>query len=636
MKSVQDIQDIVQNRMDERSALYRGMDKMQSAWSGKIWDKSKQAALAIEGKRQVTTPAPYNTVGLAMRLLDVDPKIQVPIPGDGAEADKNAELVERWLNTMWENIAIEQIANPIVGATWQSFTLGRHVMQILWIEDELPSSMVDYRLPFTVRTLDPRNAGTYHNGIYTEYGWHRYDETLNSVSARYGLRKKKDWKDRDMEDEVEVIDYYWVEDKGVYNAVIVDEVFVKKPTLTNYRMVPIVEGYGDYAPLSVEEEKSMSLLAPMLESWLYDCELKSQIATGILYYFWPFLIAVNDQGHPIEDIKIRPGMIKAYPAGTRIDSVIGSPNSELVANMSAMMESAMQQSSFPEVLHGKAPGDVQAGYGIDILAQSARGRINSFRQNLERTIATINMIALDMLSWPNVSKKKGITVFGFSPQAQMGRYYTINEKMVDGKYRTIVNLKVDLDSSRLQKQTFWLRLVEAGIISKKTFLETVLTDEVPEEELERVKIQEALESDEMKPKTLLYALQSGFPEEGDKDNRAATWRELIENTPFAALVAQEDEAMNPQVPANGDLEQMLGGMPPGMPPGMQGPPPGPPQGPPMQAEMPMSPVMPVETQGGLTPEAMGAGANFPPELWDMLMNQPPETIMAMMKRLQEG
>ena len=154
----------------------------------------------------------------------------------------------------------------------------------------------------------------------------------------------------------------------------------------------IVEGFGDYAPLLEEEYKSLSLLAPMMESWLYDCRLKSQMATGILYYFWPFLIAVNDQGHPIEDISIRPGMIKAYPAGTRIESIVGSPNSQLVQNMSSMMEQYMQQSSFPEVLHGKAPGDVQAGYGIDILAQSARGRINSFRKNLERSIATINEI----------------------------------------------------------------------------------------------------------------------------------------------------------------------------------------------------------------------------------------------------
>ena len=638
-RTVEEIQDTVQSRMDDRNNLYRDMNRSQSAWSGKIWDKTKQQALAIDGKRQVTTPVPYNTANLAMRLIDAKPKIQVPTTGEGAEADKDAEIVERWLNTMWENIAVEQVADPIVGATWKSFVLGRHCLQFLWIEDELPSSIADQRLPFTVRTLDPRNAGTYHNGIYTEYGWHKYDEKLSSVSARYGLRNKKMWKTRDMEEEVCVIDYYWMEDDGVWNAVIVDDEFVKKPTKTNYLMIPIVEGFGDYAPLSTEEERSMSLLAPLIDSWLYDCDLKSQMATGILYYFWPFLIAVNDQGHPIEDITIRPGMIKAYPAGTRIDSVIGSPNSELVKDMSRMMEASIQQSSFPEVLHGKAPGDVQAGYGIDLLAQSARGRINSFRQNLERTISTINMIALNTLSWPNVSKKKGITVYGYSPAAQSGKYYTVNEKQVDGKYRTIVNLKVDLDSSKLQKQTFWLRLVEAGIISKRTFLESVLPDEVPEDELERAMVQQALESDEMKPKTMLAALRKNFPEDGETSDKLATWRELIENTPFAALIAQEGGPQGPPTPpANGDMAQMLGGMPPGMagPPPQAGPPPGmPPQGPPIQASMPMSPVMPVETQGGLTPEAMGAGSNFPPELWDMLMNQPPESLIAMLNRLQE-
>ena len=630
-KTVDEIQEIVQSRMDDRTSMVRDMNKWQDAWSGRIWDKTKQQALAIEGKRQVTTPVPTNTINLAQRLVDTAPKIQVPTTGEGAEADKNAELVERWLNTVWENIAVEQIADPIQGATWQSFTLGRHVLQFLWIEDQLPDSISEQRLPFTVRTLDPRNAGTYHNGLYTEYGWHKYTETMNSVTARYSLRRKKAWKDRDPEEEVEVIDYYWIEDDGVHNAVIVDDEFVKKPTKTNYLMIPIVEGYGDYAPLSTEEQKSMSLIAPLLESWLYDCDLKSQMATGILYYFWPFLLAVNDQGHPIEDIKLRPGMIKAMPAGTRIDSVIGSPNSELVKDMSRMMETSIQQSSFPEVLHGKAPGDVQAGYGIDILAQSARGRINSFRENLERSIVTINALILDTLSWPNVSGSKGITVFGFSPQAQKGRYYTITKKHVDGKYRTIANLKVDLDSSKLQKQTFWLRLVESGIISKRTFLESVLPDEVPEEELERVMVQEALESDEMKPKTLLHALRKNFPEEGQKDEDMVTWRELIENTPFAALVAQEEAPAAPQAPpANGDMGPMMAPPPQGPPPGM------PPQGPPIQAPMPMSPAMPVETQGGLTPEALGQGANFDPGLWDALMNQSPETLMEMIRRLEGG
>lgn len=638
-------------RMEERLNANRMMDKWQRAWAQDVYSLTKATELHIKGMEQVVTPAPTNTVSLAMRLIDTKPKVRIPASGDNAEDDARAGKAQQWLNLMWENIALEGMADPIAGATWQSFTLGRHVVQVMWIRESLPESLQDTRLPFTIRTLDPRNAGSYHNGMYNEYGWNVYEERWASVAERFELTGKKAWKDKFKDDEtkVQVKDFWWQAKDGVYHAVLIDEEFAVKPVKTNFLMVPIIEGYGDYAPLAQEEYKALSIIAPMLETWLYDIRLKSQMATGILLYFWPFLIATNDQNKPIEDIRIEPGLIKAMQPGTRIDSITGSPNSQLVQNMSGMMESYIQQSTFPDVLHGKAPGDVQAGYGIDILAQSARGRINSFRQNLERTLQQINSIVLHMTTWPNVVD--GLTVYGYSTAALAPRTLTLEEDDVNGAYRSIVNLKVEMDGNNLQKMTFWLRLVEAGVISKRTFLEVLLPDDIPEDEFTRIAEQSFWESDEMKPKYFLYGVRDRYPTDAEKkEGEQATdnWQNIIRNTPFQALAEAEGllgrPEPKPQVPADGQMPPMnammgaMGGqMPPGPPPvppmGPEMAPPGP-GGPPIQPEAMMSPAMSPEQQGLLTPEALGAPGMAPGE-WDALMNQPPETLTEEQRRMLE-
>ena len=653
---------IIDTRQDERGNAHKMMDKWQRAWAQDVWSMTKNTAMHISGMEQVVTPAPTNTVSLAMRLVDTKPKVKIPKSGDNAEDDRKAARVEKWLNTMWENVALEGMADPIAGATWQSFTLGRHVIQVMWIKESLPETLQETRLPFTVRNLDPRNAGTFHNGIYTEYGWHIYEDRWGSVKERFALTGKK-WKDKygdDDEEEVTVRDFWWQCDKGVMHSVLVNDEYAVAPVLTNFLMVPIIEGYGDYAPLEKEEYKALSIIAPMLESWLYDCRLKSQMATGVLLYFWPFLLAMNDQGQVIEDITIEPGLIKAMPPGTRIESVLGSPNSQLVQNMSSMMEQSIQQSSFPDVLHGKAPGDVQAGYGIDILAQSARGRINSFRLNLERTLQTANSIIMHMSTWPNVKDASdGLTVYGYSTAELSARNYTLTDEDVNGNYRSLVNLKVEMDGNNLQKMTFWLRLVQEGVISKRTFMEVLLPDDIPEDEFARIAEQMAWESDEMKPKYFLYALRDRYPTDQEKDAGELpmdTWENIIKNTPFEALAQAEgllgQPEPTPQPPSDGTMppDMLTGPMqtqnagPPGPPSGISGPPgletppgpPGPPMGPgpmgPIQPDALMSPAMGPEQQGLLSPEGLGA-PNMPPGMWDTLMNQPPETLTEEQRRI---
>ena len=112
-----------------------------------------------------------------------------------------------------------------------------------------------------------------------------------------------------------------------------------------------------------------------------------------------------------------------------------------------------------------------------------------------------------------------------------------------------------------QKQTLGLRMVEKGIISKRTFRDRIMSMNFPADEQERIELEKALDSPQMQPKVLLRAVQSYFPD---------TWSEVIQGTPFEQVVAMEN-----QPPGMQGMPPGMGGPPPGM---MQGPPGAPPPG----------------------------------------------------------
>jgi hypothetical protein len=62
--------------------------------------------------------------------------------------------------------------------------------------------------------------------------------------------------------------------------------------------------------------------------------------------------------------------------------------------MMQQIDGAMQESTFPGVMYGKAPGDLQAGFGVSLLADQAKGRIRAPLENLEFALAQVNEMVL--------------------------------------------------------------------------------------------------------------------------------------------------------------------------------------------------------------------------------------------------
>lgn len=620
-----------------RAGYVAAADVWEKMWTLQLYDKTPKQVLLREGREQVTLPTPYNIVHLARRLIASEPQIEVPAEDNEHDDDDSADKRQRWLSAFWQRTNREQRRDIIADAAWQVLVRGRTVFEVKWIQEELPARYKKNRLPVLLRTLDPLNVGVKNGPLYTEYAYHKYRQERSLAAQRYpNIKKSSLWRDNDarygklsgVASEVEVVDYWYADGDGaVWNAVLVDGIFAKQPKKTPYPDIPIVEGYGDASPLEDEEYKSLSILHPIRDLWPYQCRLASQVGTGLLFYFWPAILVSNEMGQEVPDLDIRPGVTTPVPMGTKVEMVRGDVNVPLAQTMLTQIDAHIQQSTFPGVLYGQAPGQMSAGYGVSILADQARGRIAQFRTNLENTLEHVNELVLGLVE-EYATEKEGVKVWGRGGNDGKLYHETLKPSDIQGQWHSLVSLSPQITTDDAQKQTLGLRMVEKGIISKRTFRDRIMSMNFPADEQERIELEKALDSPQMQPKVLLRAVQSYFPD---------TWSEVIQGTPFEQVVAMENQppGMQPGMggaPGQGGMPGMggapgQGGMPPGM--MQQGPPPGAMQGPPGAPPpgMQQGPPPGMQPQGPpqAGPQAMPEGMPPPEMLIQMLMtgNMPP-------------
>ncbi len=624
---VEDILDRV-NDTEADNADYRKLaEKWEEMWTLKCFKTTVQQALD-ENREQVTLPIPYNVVHLARRLLASNPKIEVPSANIDEDGYRNAAKRERWLSGFWSRANKEQRRIILADAAWQVLVRGRFVFEVTWVNDVLPKRLIGRRLPILVRTLDPFNVGVKSGPLWTEYAYHKYTERLSNVKQRYpeldyealadGDHRR--YLDRERDPDVDVIDYWWTDhvEGDIYRCVLVGDQFAVDPAKTDYPDIPIIQGFGDSAPIEDEEYRSLSILFPIQDLWPYQNRITSAIGTGLMYYLYPIITLMNENGIDIPDLSLTPGTTTTLPAGTKAEILRSDMNLPLAQAQMALLDRMSQESTFPGVMYGQAPGELSAGYGVSLLADSAKGRIQQFRTNLESAVEHVNEIALCLVE--TFGEKKGVTVYSKSDKQGKIYHETLTPADIDGNYENIVTLSPAMPTDDIQQRTMALREVESGIRSKQTYRDRVPGILFPDDEEVRIAVERTWEDPAFAPKRALSAFQETYPD---------TWPDMIRNTPLEQIAAKESgiEEPPPGMPPPG-------GLPPGMPPGMLppgGPPPGmlppgmlPPGGPPPgmpPPDMLMAPGLPPEAMGQ-SPELMGLGPNADPLMYAQLMGQP--------------
>jgi len=626
---IEDIQERVSRTEDERADWRMMAEQWERMYSLEPFKESRETALK-NGREQVILPDPYNVVNLGARLLSNMPKIEIPVEDATLENEDSAEQRKRFLTSLWQRASYDAAENVIEAAKHDSFLYGRFCFEIKWVKDSLPKLMRKRRCPINIRVLDPRNVGCKRGPLYPLWAYHKYDEDIIDVVNRYPdvkdkLRDKWDAREkggRGWDVECEVVDFWYTTDEGeIWNAVSVDdECFIKEPAKTDYPYIPIVEGVG--------ENGGFGILHPINGIWQYQCRLASQMATGLLWYFWPAILLKSETGNASPEIRIGPGLTTPMPARTEAELIQFNVNVPMSDAMMNMVQGANQQSTFPGVMYGQAPGQVQAGFGVSLLADSAKGRVNPFRQNLEFAISTVNEIALAMVE--EFGGDDGVAVWGLNEATDEVQHIVLTPEQVSGFYENHVSLVPQVPDQDLQKMVTALRMVEMGIISRDTFRKKFADVDLPSNE-EKKLVWESL------------AFGEGPLAEFIRDEVVAERLEIPDWKLLLQEIQQQEKQMMQEMSQQGQPQPPGGapgnGPPPGpgagppssggMPTGPSGPPPGPqmrpPRGseaPPMQASqvMPNSP-MPPEIQGQISPEALGLPPNTPPEVFQGLLGQ---------------
>lgn len=610
---VNDILERVDRCESDRAEYYTLAEQWEKMWMLQAFRESPETAIQ-EGREQLVLPDPYNVVNLTLRLLSNQPTIEVPSESVTDEKDDNAEARQKFLAGLWHRSNREQRRNVIKDAAWYGAVRGRLVFDTRWIRDQLPKKRQKSRLPILVRTLDPLNCGFKYGPLGPLWCYHKYEtERIDALqkwpdldlpdNRRYG---------RSNEDDIlDVIDYWWVDqgDGSVWNAVLVDDQFAKAPAVTKYPDLPMLEGYCDAAPTTAESSRGLSILHPLNGNWQYKCKLASQIATGMLWYFWPFFTVENEMGMEVPDFEVRPGATQHVPRGTKVDSIMPEPNIPLAQTLMQLLEQSGQQSTFPGVMYGEGQGQIQSGYGVSLLADAAKGRVNGLRESMEWAITTVNEMALALVE--EFAGKEGVRIWGYD-EGKDGLYEVeLRPDNINGYHENYVRLTTNLPQDDMQRLVSSMRMVQDGLISKRTWRTRYAGITLPSDEEQRIQVEMILASDELKQMGLEQTMSNYY---------GPDWRKQLGMEP------PEPPPM-PEGPPPGMVPPGPPMMPPGgaMPPGPL--PPGPPPSMGMQPPTAMPggvagmPALPPDVQGQFTPEGLGLPPD--PAMFDAMMGQPP-------------
>ncbi len=623
--TVDEINARVKSKIDSSADYLKLVPTWERMWMlDPGFEQSDKESVEKDGREQVKTADPYDTVMLAQRLISVNPRIDIPPVRNDAECIKKAENKERFLLAMWQRMNQLQGRNIRRDMAWSMLVRGRAAVEVKWVKDKIPQGL--QRFPINIRTLNPTEAFVHQGPLYPEYGFHRCQ--MKRVDIRQEFPKFK-FDDRSIADENTkhwVVDFWWMNAKSgkYWNAVLIDDEFAKKPVETDYTFLPIIVAYGEGGPSSNEAYHGLSILHALDGQWQAKCRNLSSMSTAGLWASWPFFTVENDGGREVPDITVRPGATANLPAGTRINQIMPNVNMQSLQALMAVIQANIQKSTFPDMMYGET-ASVQSGLGIGIVTDSAAGRVQLQVESLELMTMMINegvmrlIVAFD-------DDDEGVTIWGRDDRNREMYSLTLTKEDIEEYYENLVKLRPSTPQDDMQRSMMGQQLVAAGVLSEETYRDDWLPLAVPTDEKQRVLAEQAQKAPGVAENMQLLALMRQYPQ---------TWREIIRGTPFEELANRIAESRRPQ-----PQPQLQPPPPPPMP--IPGAPPSPPPGP---QGMQMDPLMtgpqgggiPPQLAGQITPQMMGMDGRQDPLLFQQMMQGPDNIPPAeLMQLLQQG
>src|SRR5690606_8379330 len=401
--SVDDVRDLVQEVEESRQGYAKAAEAWEKMWRLEAFETTSKDASELDQVERIATADPYNILQLVGRFIADDMRAEMPCWTATPDDDERSTKIAEWLVAFHQRSGKQQGSSLTQDMAWMSAVRGRGALQVVSVRDVLPKRLVGNTLPILLRTLDPLSVGIKRGPLWTEYAYHKYSAKASYIKQHYpdfdlddlndGLRGRRDVRT------YEVVDFWYTGDDGsIWNCVTIGATsgrrtkqgFAKKPTKTDYPDIPIIEWTGDGAPLEDELSRSLSILHPLHKVWPAKCRAASHIATAMRYYTNPLIVTRNIPN----DIEVGPGaVIKLTSDQQSIEAIEFNANIPIVQTFLDILEAQIGQSTFPPVMFGDS-GNMQAGYGVNILAQQARGRSNNIRRNMASALESANPLVL--------------------------------------------------------------------------------------------------------------------------------------------------------------------------------------------------------------------------------------------------
>lgn len=640
-----EIKDLVAETERKRAEWAEAADIWEGDYFGNRYEDSRKDKQDLDGVDVVVSPDPFNTIQLLQRFVAHEMRVEVPSLDVKEETADRSQTIEEWLLTFDVLSNRQQGCNHIMDMTWQSGVLGRGAAQVLWIGDVIPKgTSTDDLLPIWRRTLDPRNVGIARGPYWTDYAYHKYKTSRSEIEQRYPKHKlpalhgnkitQGYWNEK-----YTVIDFWYRHEGAIWHGVTINDEFVtsasgkKFPFVTDYPDIPIIEWYGDGAPVSDELGRSLSILHPIHELWKMKCDIMSKVATGLMYHFDPLIVmkGVFTDADVAVLKEVGPGAKAFLKENQSMEPFSPAPNVPMAQALLAMIQTGIDQATFPGVTYGDAPGGVNAGFAINNLAQQAQARANPYRQNIEAAVETENQMILALIE--SFAKEEGVQIYRRNSKGERGKPLKLTAKIIKGNYDNQVRLLPERPLDDTQKLLGWSNLVDKGLISGAFFRDEGMNVQFPRDEETRIRVERALKTPQMQLKADMRAMMHSYPQEEwdllflDTEywpgyQSEMQWREQKAAKDAEAKEARRQERMQQEQQLLMEEMARNGLNPMGMPPGMMGdpmmqglPPGGMPSGMPAP---PLSGNLPPGLPGSLPPSDMGMQppgmAGLPPSM----------------------
>ena len=314
------------------------------------------------------------------------------------------------------------------------------------------------KFPFDLQVVNPRNLVWDDSRVKRHWVIEHYQRDVRDIKKRYPqwLSSKNDWQG------VTWVEYW-------------DERWCGFMADGQWVWGPFEHGYGYVPYVAIEPSSSLEfdsgpphlryqgLLSSVLNLLDAEARLATQYESILRQYAWRTIDFHGDR-RLAEDARGAYEMFDGkniVPRGIEVKaSPLVSPPQEIL-QMLNMVQTMIEEATFPNVIRGVRPRGVSSGFGVSVLAGMGRLKFQGIADGLARAVEQCNS------SWAMLVENKLLGRVTVPARSEIHTFaQTIGPEDIKGLYENTVTMKAEAPEEREREALLAMRLYSAGLLTK--------------------------------------------------------------------------------------------------------------------------------------------------------------------------